>query len=89
MSKIRVVVVDDSATMRGLITAILERDPEIEVIGTGPYKFVEYKPDSHVKLARYDGYAPNPKGTGRDGFAGIADRKIDEADIVLYQPAAA
>ncbi len=24
--------------------------------------------------------------TGEDGFAGIADRKIDAADIVLYQP---
>lgn len=31
---IRVLVVDDSATMRGLITAALNRDPEIEVIGT-------------------------------------------------------
>jgi two-component system chemotaxis response regulator CheB len=30
---IRVLVVDDSATMRGLITATLQRDPEIKVIG--------------------------------------------------------
>ena len=34
MSPIRVLVVDDSATMRGLITAPLRRAPEIEVIGT-------------------------------------------------------
>ncbi len=34
MKPIRVVVVDDSATMRGLITAGLSRDPEIEVIGS-------------------------------------------------------
>ncbi len=34
MAKIRVLVVDDSATMRGLITAALRRDPEIEVVGT-------------------------------------------------------
>jgi two-component system chemotaxis response regulator CheB len=33
MSKIRVLVVDDSATMRSLITAALNRDPEIEVCG--------------------------------------------------------
>ena len=33
MAKIRVLVVDDSATMRGLITAALNRDPEIEVVG--------------------------------------------------------
>ena len=34
MSRIRVLVVDDSATMRGLIAATLERDPKIEVCGT-------------------------------------------------------
>ncbi|HEX4179846.1 MAG TPA: chemotaxis response regulator protein-glutamate methylesterase [Caulobacteraceae bacterium] len=34
MSRIRVLVVDDSATMRGLISATLERDPRIEVCGT-------------------------------------------------------
>ncbi|PTS88131.1 MULTISPECIES: protein-glutamate methylesterase/protein-glutamine glutaminase [unclassified Caulobacter] len=33
MAKIRVLVVDDSATMRGLITAALNRDPGIEVVG--------------------------------------------------------
>jgi two-component system chemotaxis response regulator CheB len=33
MSRVRVVVVDDSATMRGLISAALRRDPDIEVIG--------------------------------------------------------
>ncbi|UAL11140.1 chemotaxis response regulator protein-glutamate methylesterase [Caulobacter segnis] len=33
MPKIRVLVVDDSATMRSLISAALNRDPEIEVVG--------------------------------------------------------
>jgi two-component system chemotaxis response regulator CheB len=33
MPKIRVLVVDDSATMRSLITAALNRDSEIEVVG--------------------------------------------------------
>ena len=33
MAKIRVLVVDDSATMRSLITAALNRDPGIEVVG--------------------------------------------------------
>ncbi len=39
-------------------------------IGTGPYKFVEYKPDSHVKIEKYAGYKPNPAYKERDGFAG-------------------
>ncbi|MDH4983671.1 chemotaxis response regulator protein-glutamate methylesterase [Hyphomicrobium sp. D-2] len=34
MSPVRVLVVDDSATMRGLISLALRRDPEIEVVGT-------------------------------------------------------
>ncbi len=31
---VRALVVDDSPTMRGLVTAMLRRDPEIEVVGT-------------------------------------------------------
>ena len=46
-------------------------------IGTGPYKFVEYKPDSHVKLARFDDYKPNPAYKERDGFAGAKIAYID------------
>ncbi len=40
MSPVRVLVVDDSATMRGLITAALNRDPDIEVVGAAgdPYE---------------------------------------------------
>ena len=34
MSPVRVLVVDDSLTMRGLISAALRSDPEIEVVGT-------------------------------------------------------
>ncbi|HTO32772.1 MAG TPA: chemotaxis response regulator protein-glutamate methylesterase [Pararhizobium sp.] len=33
MTAARVLVVDDSATMRGLITAILSSDPEVQVVG--------------------------------------------------------
>ncbi|KAF0182614.1 MAG: chemotaxis response regulator protein-glutamate methylesterase [Hyphomonadaceae bacterium] len=33
MSKVRVLVVDDSPTMRGLISAALRADPDIEVVG--------------------------------------------------------
>ncbi len=34
MKPVRVLVVDDSATMRGLITSVLKRDPFIEVVGS-------------------------------------------------------
>jgi len=34
MSRVTVLVVDDSPTMRGVITAVLRRDPDIEVVGS-------------------------------------------------------
>jgi two-component system chemotaxis response regulator CheB len=36
MKRVRVLVVDDSATIRRLLTSALSRDPEIEVVGTAP-----------------------------------------------------
>ena len=62
--KVRVLVVDDSALMRKLIPIILERDPEIEVVGTamdgafGIRKIVELKPDVvtlDLEMPRMDG----------------------------------
>ncbi len=43
---------------------------DFKYIGTGPFKFVEYAPDSHVTLDRFDGYTANPNYKKRDGFAG-------------------
>lgn len=51
-------------------------------IGTGPFKFAEYKPDSHVKLVRNDDYKPNPAYRDRDGFAGA---KIAYVDSVTFR----
>ena len=60
---------------------------QIEYIGTGPFRFVEYKPDSHVKLARFDGYHPNPAGTARDGFAGRKEVFVDSV-VFRFMPEA-
>ncbi len=62
--RIRVLVVDDSALMRKLIPAILERDPTIEVVGTamdGAFalkKIEEFHPDVitlDLEMPRMDG----------------------------------
>jgi len=62
--RVRVLVVDDSALMRKLIPAILERDPSIEVIGTamdGAFalkKIDEFNPDVvtlDLEMPRMDG----------------------------------
>jgi peptide/nickel transport system substrate-binding protein len=51
-------------------------------IGTGPYRFAEYKPDSHVKLVRFEDYKPNPAYKERDGFAGA---KIAYLDSITFR----
>jgi two-component system chemotaxis response regulator CheB len=64
MERIRVLVVDDSALMRKLIPLILERDPDIEVVGTamdGNFalrKIAELRPDVvtlDLEMPRMDG----------------------------------
>ncbi len=40
MSKIRVLIVDDSALMRQVLASLLSRDPDIEVIGTAPDPYI-------------------------------------------------
>jgi two-component system chemotaxis response regulator CheB len=40
MAKIRVLTVDDSALMRQVLTTLLSKDPDIEVIGSAPDPFI-------------------------------------------------
>jgi two-component system chemotaxis response regulator CheB len=63
-SKIRVLIVDDSAAMRQLLTQILSSDPQIEVVGTAPDpyfardKIKSLQPDVltlDVEMPRMDG----------------------------------
>ena len=51
------------------------------IIGTGPFRFVEYKPDNYIKMARFDDYVPNGAYTGRDGFAGKKTAYFDSVTI--------
>ncbi len=64
MSKIKVLIIDDSALMRQLLTEILSSDPSIEVVGTAadPYvardKIMKLNPDVltlDVEMPRMDG----------------------------------
>lgn len=53
-----------------------------EIVGTGPFKFVEWKQDQYVKLSKYDGYQPVDKPS--DGLAGKKEAYVDNLifDIV-------
>ena len=54
---------------------------QIGMIGTGPFQFAEYKPDSHVKMTRFDGYAANTAYDKRDGFTGKKTAYFDSVSI--------
>src|SRR5712691_7756797 len=52
-----------------------------EFIGTGPYRFVEHKPDRHIKLARFKEYAARTEPV--NGYGGKRTAYIDE---ILFIP---
>ncbi|MDR3470536.1 MAG: ABC transporter substrate-binding protein, partial [Devosia sp.] len=49
-------------------------------VGTGPYRFTEYKPDQYIRLTRFDGYS-SPVGKA-DGYAGERRAIIEELRFV-------
>ena len=55
--------------------------PLKEFIGTGPFKFVEHKPDRHIRLARFDGYVPRSEPS-----SGLAGQRIAYLDELHFLP---
>ena len=56
-------------------------NPVKEYVGTGPYRFVEHKPDRHVKLTRFKDYTARTDAA--DGFGGKRTAYLDE---ILFIP---
>jgi peptide/nickel transport system substrate-binding protein len=52
-----------------------------EFIGTGPFRFVEHKPDRHIKLARFKDYTARAEPP--DGYGGARTAWVDE---ILFIP---
>ena len=50
---------------------------EADLVGTGPYRFVEWIPDRHVRVARFDDYAANTSMPA-SGFGGERVAYLDE-----------
>lgn len=63
-----------------------ELEPE-ELIGTGPYEFVEYEPDQMVVLKRFEDY--QPLAGERDGLGGAKIAYFDEIHFVYVPEAGA
>ena len=49
-------------------------------VGTGPYKFQEWKPDAHIRVTRFDGY--RPLDTPASGYAGRRNAYVDEIQFI-------
>jgi peptide/nickel transport system substrate-binding protein len=52
-----------------------------EYVGTGPFRFVEHRPDRHIRLARFDGYVG--RGEPRNGLGGQRTAYVDD---ILFLP---
>jgi peptide/nickel transport system substrate-binding protein len=52
-----------------------------EFVGTGPFRFVEHKPDRHIKLARFDGYVARAEAP-----SGLAGKRVAWLDEILFMP---
>ena len=52
-----------------------------ESIGTGPYRFVEHKPDRHIKVARFKDYTART-----DAPNGLGGKRIAYVDEILFIP---
>lgn len=61
---------------------------EADLIGTGPYRFVEWIPDRYVRIVRFDDYAPNTSMPA-SGFGGERVAYLDEIRFIPVPEAAA
>jgi peptide/nickel transport system substrate-binding protein len=55
-------------------------EPLKEFVGTGPFKFVEWKPNQYIKMIRFEDYRPVDAETS--GFGGQKTAFIDELNFV-------
>lgn len=51
-----------------------------DYIGTGPYRFTDWRPNRYVELSRFDDYAPAPMPAS--GLAGEREAKLDKIHFV-------
>ncbi|MBI1779029.1 MAG: ABC transporter substrate-binding protein [Proteobacteria bacterium] len=62
---------------------------QLEPVGTGPWQFVEFVPDSHVKLKRFDAYTPDSRFKDIDGFGGYKLACVDSVSFrIVTEPGA-
>lgn len=68
------------AIMPASIAEAAGQDPVEEYIGTGPFQFVEYAPDQHIRLERFDDYVSREEESS--GYAGRRTPYLDEIAFI-------
>ena len=58
------------------------------MISTGPYQFVEWEPDTHLKVKRFEGYTAAP-GKAADGLGGKKTAYFDTVTVRIIREASA
>ncbi|MCK5515556.1 MAG: ABC transporter substrate-binding protein [Desulfobulbaceae bacterium] len=51
-----------------------------DYIGTGPYKFVSWRPNRYIELVRFDGYSSRSEAA--DGYGGKREAKFDKIHFI-------
>jgi peptide/nickel transport system substrate-binding protein len=52
------------------------QDKVTEYVGTGPFRFAEWKPDRYIRMVRFDDYKPRPERP--NGYGGAKTAYVDE-----------
>jgi peptide/nickel transport system substrate-binding protein len=55
--------------------------PLKELVGTGPFRLAEHRPDRHIKLVRFDGYASR-----QEPPSGLAGQRTAYLDELIFLP---
>jgi peptide/nickel transport system substrate-binding protein len=62
---------------------------KIDIIGTGPYRLVEWVPDSHIEMARFEDYSPDTHFEQASGFGGYKQACFDTVTFrIVKEPGA-
>ncbi len=62
---------------------------QLKPVGTGPWEYVEFVADSHVRLKRYDGYTPDKRFPTTNGFGGYKVACVDTVNLRIVTEAGA
>lgn len=68
------------SNMAAIMPKTVLKDQLDQFVGTGPYKFIERKPDQYVRMERFDGYTTGTEA--HDGYGGKRQALVKELRFI-------